>query len=53
MRAIAYAFEYDGVLSHLHTDNRTFPLLNITYIRMTQQREDKVNVRRSDRIGEI
>ena len=53
MRVTAYAFQHDGVLCHLHTRNRAFPLLNIAYICMVQQREDKVNVRRLGRIGEI
>ena len=32
VRVTAYAFRHDGVLCHLHTHNRAFPLLDIVYI---------------------
>ncbi len=32
VRVAAYAFRHDGVLCHLHTHNRAFPLLNTLYI---------------------
>jgi hypothetical protein len=32
VRVAAYAFRHDGVLCHLHTHNRPFPLLQTPYI---------------------
>ncbi len=32
VRVAAYVFRHDGALYHLHTHNRAFPLLQMSYI---------------------
>jgi hypothetical protein len=46
MRVTAYAFRYDGVLYHLHTHNRAFPLLQTPYIEVGAVTHDITRTKR-------
>ncbi len=46
VRVAAYAFRHDGVLCHLHTHNRAFPLLNTLYIVEETVTHDRAHTKR-------